>query len=79
MATGPLKPVMQMVGQSTLPDRTEHVWFATGGRFKCCLCGAVTAQPPPYPTPANWTPPAFELPLTDEERLLCPRNEGKVS
>lgn len=66
----------QTVGQPGRPDRSDHVWFATGTRFKCCLCGAVCFEPPPYPTPLHWVPPRFELPLTPEELLLCPREES---
>ena len=58
-------------------DRTDHVWFAVGTRFKCCLCGAVCFEPPPYPTPPNWVSTRFEE-LTDEERLLCPPAAGKL-
>ena len=63
-------------------DRGDHVWFLKyieGGngrtQFKCCLCGALTENPPPYPTPENWVPNEHELPLTDQERKLCPNPE----
>lgn len=55
--------------------RTDHVWFRANGRWKCCLCGGLVPageKPPAYPTPADWTPAGFDLPLTAEERALCP-------
>lgn len=57
-------------------DRTDHVWIElTGGphcgKYKCCLCGGITKEPPRFPTPSRWLPPEWE-PLTDEERELCP-------
>lgn len=53
-------------------DRKDHVWFRDGGRWKCCLCGAVTPFPPHYPTPPDWAPSRYEE-LTADERGLCPR------
>lgn len=53
-------------------DRKEHVWQATkDGWWKCVLCGAITRQPPEYPTPKGWMPERFEK-LTEAERCLCP-------
>lgn len=68
----------QRVGQVRV-DRLDHVWFRLHlGGYKCCLCGAVTNEPPPAPTPADWFPEEY-WPLTDKDRTLCPAevNNGK--
>lgn len=58
-------------------DRTDHVWFMTVlGMWKCCLCGAMTKSPPDYPTRKEWRPLRHDLPLTDEERGMCPYVSG---
>lgn len=65
-------------------NRSDHVWRQTrvpvrGASdadespalrtvYKCCLCGAITESPPPYPTPPLWLPTEYQLPLTAEER-----------
>ena len=47
---------------------TDHFWEKRGKIWKCLLCGGISLQkPPPLPTPADWSPDAFEE-LTDEER-----------
>jgi hypothetical protein len=60
---------------ATVPDahRTDHVWFQSGTRWKCCICGAITLaeQPPDHPTPEDWLPHTYEK-LTEFERCLCP-------
>lgn len=54
-------------------DRTDHVWIVRpGGGYKCVICGGVTKTPPHYPTPKDWMPDGFELPLTPTERQVCP-------
>ncbi len=61
------------------PDRADHIWFLRpGGGYKCCLCGAVTTAPPPYPTPTAWSPDDYELPLTPTERRVCPYDPSRV-
>lgn len=57
--------------QDHYPDRADHIWLRVrADRYKCCLCGGVTyREPPPYPTPASWSPETYE-PLTDQERML---------
>jgi len=66
----------QKVGDDGL-KRYDHVWFKRNGRWKCCLCGAVTRKmPPPHrllsdKTADTWLPQTFES-LTDQERALCP-------
>ena len=53
-------------------DRKDHCWVhLKNGDYKCVLCGALTVQPPVYPTPRNWIPRRYE-PLTKDERNLCP-------
>jgi len=61
------------------PNRSDHVWIIHNGsyKYKCCLCGALTDQPPPYPTPPEWLPHKCE-PLTDEERAMSPYLPTKV-
>lgn len=66
----------QTVGSGRPADRTDHVWFFAATAWKCCLCGAVEAVPPPYPTPKTYVPSQFALPVTAEELALCPR-DGK--
>lgn len=54
-------------------DRKDHVWIEHEDKeYKCCLCGAVTAKPPPYPTRDEWMPEYFEA-LQQVERERCPR------
>lgn len=58
------------------PNRYDHVWFKLekgplAGKWKCCLCGALTSKPPEYPTDPEWRPERV-VPLTAEERQLCP-------
>jgi hypothetical protein len=54
-------------------DRNDHVWFRFASGHKCCLCGAVVSgDPPAYPTPPDFVPRAFVLPLSDAERAMCP-------
>jgi hypothetical protein len=53
-------------------DRADHIWFKRDrGGYKCCLCGGLADEMPPYPTPAAFMPLRFE-PLTDIERLRSP-------
>ena len=66
----------QMLGDG-IPHRAEHVWFRIPdgprrGYYKCCLCGAIAVEPPPFPTPDDWMPLDYELPLTPDERRMCP-------
>ena len=73
-----------MVGEG-LAHRAEHVWFKVhcgtwAGGYKCCICGGITMVLPPFPTPDEWVPQEFELPLTAEERRLCPNpNTGTAT
>lgn len=61
--------------KSRKPDRKDHVWLRLANRWKCVLCGGLTANvPPAYPTPATWRPDDYEV-VTEEERALCPREE----
>jgi hypothetical protein len=67
--------VWQTPGRYNL-DRKDHVWLQAGGRWKCVLCGAICAGPPPeYPTRFNWQPSGYE-PLTAEERGQAPFRRG---
>ena len=67
------------VGYQTPRDkavhRSDHVWFLKSGgggtTYKCCLCGGITLNPPPHPTPKDWMPEDYEE-LTQPERDLCP-------
>lgn len=64
------------VPKSNPIDRKDHVWqlrrMPDGSYdYKCCLCGAITANPPNHPTPTAWLPSRFE-PLTERERALVP-------
>lgn len=34
-------------------DRKDHVCLRQGDRWKCCLCGAITRNPPHYKTDGN--------------------------
>lgn len=56
-------------------ERTDHIWFrhntTDGGKWKCCLCGALTSIRPLSPTPAKWQAMRYER-LTDEERAIDP-------
>lgn len=53
-------------------DRKDHIWFQTlNADWKCCLCGAIAAKPPLYPTNAKWFPSKYEE-LTDAERSMVP-------
>lgn len=55
------------------PERSDHIWYLRDdGRWKCCTCGAIASRPPYFPTPDNWIPECYELPLTPEERVMCP-------
>ena len=65
-------------------DRTDHVWYQTDpgvpglvpARWKCCLCGAIAhSTPPRYPTPKDWVCREYQLPLSQEEKQMCPRPE----
>lgn len=64
----------QTPGSKTV-DRSDHIWALIEGkrgtRFKCILCGCVTMNPPPYPTPKEWSTTEYED-LTQEERELRP-------
>ena len=54
------------------PDRADHVWHYLGDHehlWMCVLCGAVTHDPPPYPTDSTWLPIRFEK-VTDEIQKL---------
>lgn len=64
----------------TVPlERTDHCWVAKNrALFKCCLCGAITAKPPQFPTPEDWMPARYD-PLTNEERALVPHTLGAKS
>jgi hypothetical protein len=59
-----------------VPHRSDHIWIkkSVDGQtlYKCCLCGGITVDPPAFPTPNDWVPAAFELPLTNDERDMCP-------
>lgn len=65
----------QVVGDKSV-DRADHVWHEVHcddgtSHFKCVLCGAISASPPDYPTPARWLPGRYEQ-LTPTERAMCP-------
>lgn len=65
----------QQVGETHL-DRTKHIWFRDAGRWRCCVCGAVTLKTPPTdPVPDGWFPEAYE-PLTEAERGMAPFREA---
>ena len=50
--------------------RADHVFIdRLDGTFVCGLCGAVTKDPPQFPTDKGWMPD-FYTRLTDEERKL---------
>ena len=51
------------------PDRADHVWMKRNGDWLCVLCGAVTHDPPPYPTDSTWLPIRFEK-VSDEVQKL---------
>ena len=58
-------------------DRADHVWYRYTGlhptaQWKCCTCGALAIVPPPYPTPKEYYPIDYELPLTAEEKGMAP-------
>lgn len=64
------------------PDRTDHVWMKCDGAdppktryYRCVLCGAVTDDPPDYPTPKEWTPKFYDE-ITAKDRELCPPRTG---
>ena len=58
-------PHAQIVGERRL-DRKLHVWRRLpDGRWKCTLCGGVTACPSDEALPERFEP------LTDEDRNLC--------
>lgn len=57
-------------------DRTDHVWYRSGQKWKCVLCGATTkAIPPDHPTDPEWVPDVYEK-LEDKERNLAPFDGG---
>lgn len=61
-------PLFQTVSQQRYVDRKLHVWSPRpNGEFICVLCGGVTR------TPTLSDPPERVEPLTDQERVLCPR------
>lgn len=60
----------QMPGDGKI-NRMDHVWFRKGGRYKCCLCGAITNVPPNYPTPENFQAESYES-VTEMEKEMCP-------
>jgi len=49
--------------------RGDHIWYKTCNGWKCCLCGAVTSDPPAYPTDNRWLPDRYDK-LTNKEREL---------
>lgn len=62
----------QLIG-STEPnttDRKDHLWCLRGRKYLCLLCGAMTSQPPDYPTPNGWMPDKFEQ-LTNKDREIA--------
>lgn len=68
----PILTTAQLAGDSK-PDRTDHVWFKDGSRWKCCICGAVTLTTlPDHPTPKGWNPHTYDK-LTESDRRICPQ------
>ena len=63
--------MFQVVGQEKL-NRAEHVWYRTGSKWKCVLCGGVTTRTPPaVGHEGSWMPDTYEK-LTDAERAKFP-------
>lgn len=71
----------QFAGARKVYNRADHIWTEIYGedglkRYLCCLCGGITANPPNYPTPADWLPELGYRRLLQSERDKAPVSPG---